>query len=121
MPPEYLPPSYNGFSTGRWEGNTLVTTTVGLRSDTLVDTTGVPHSEELTVTMRMAKVTPDFLEVEVVLDDPVVFSEPWSTVKRYVRGPAGDYVQEFACFEGNRFRIGEDGEVDVIIGESPSE
>ena len=59
----------------------------GLRDDTLIDTTGVPHSDQLTVTMRMKKVTPDFLEVAVTLDDPVAFERPWSTVKRYARAP----------------------------------
>jgi len=114
-PPEDLAPSYNGFSTGQWEGNTIVTRTVGLRGDTLVDTTGVPHSEELTVTMRMNKVTPDYFEIAITLEDPVVFFEPWSTVKRYVRAPEGEFMQEFNCFEGNRYRIGTDGEVEVIF------
>jgi hypothetical protein len=118
-PPQDLPPSYNGFTTGHWEGNTLVTRTAGLRDDTLVDTTGVPHSEELTVTMRMKKITPDYLEVDVTLEDPVVFYEPWSTVKRYVRAPADEYIREFTCFEGNRYRIGADGEVEVIFDEPP--
>ena len=108
-------PSYTGFTTGHWEGNTLVARTIGLRDDTLVDTTGVPHSDQLTSTMRMRKITPDYFEVAVTLDDPVVFSEPWSTVKHYVRGQAGEYARENTCFEGNRFRIGGDGSIEVII------
>lgn len=114
-PPEGLAPSYTGYSTGAWDGNTLVTRTIGLRGDTLIDTTGVPHSEEMTVTMRMRKLTPDFLEVEVTLEDPVVFYEPWSTVKRYVRASLGDYIREFVCLEGNRYRINPDGEVEVVF------
>ena len=114
-PPENLPLSYNGYSTGHWEGRTLVTKTIRLRDDTLVDTTGVPHSDQLTVTMRMQKITPDYLEVGVTLEDPVVFYAPWTTVKRFVRGPANDFLQEFNCFEGNRYRIGDDGAIEVII------
>ena len=97
-------PNYFGFTTGRWEGNTLVTKTIGLRGDTLIDTTGVPHSDQLTVTMQMKKVTPDYLEVAVTLEDPVAFERPWSTVKRYARAPAHYYAQEYACFEGNRYQ-----------------
>jgi hypothetical protein len=114
-PPEGLIPSYTGFTTGHWEGNTLVATTIGLRGDTLVDTTGVPHSDQLTSTMRMRKITPDYFEVAVTLEDPVVFEEPWSTVKHYVRGAAGEYARENNCLEGNRFRSGEDGALQVII------
>ena len=113
-PPADPDPSYYGYTTGAWEGNFLTTRTTGLRADTLIDTTGVPHSDRLTVTMRMRKVTPDYLEIDVTLDDPVAFERPWSTVKRYARAPANYYIQEYACREGNRYRIGEDGNVEVV-------
>jgi uncharacterized protein DUF6152 len=112
-PPANLQPSYYGYTSGRWEGAALVTRTIGLRDDTLVDTTGIPHSDQLTVAMRFKKLTPDYFEVNVTLDDPVVFERPWSTVKRFARAPADYYVQEYACFEGNRYRIGADGSVQV--------
>ena len=113
-PPADPDPSYYGYTTGAWQGNVLVTKTTGLRADTLIDTTGVPHSDRLTVTMRMQKVTPDYLEIAVTLDDPVAFERPWSTVKRYARAPAHYYVQEYACREGNRYRIGAEGNVEVV-------
>jgi hypothetical protein len=113
-PPADLEPSYYGYTTGRWEGDVLTSRTVGLRGDTLIDTTGVPHSEQLTATMRMRKLTPDHLEVEVTLDDPLAFERPWSTLKRYARAPAHYYVQEYACRAGNRYRVGETGNVEVI-------
>ena len=46
-----------------------------------------------------------------------MFERPWSTVKRYARAPADDYVQEYACFEGNRYRIGADGNVEIVSEE----
>jgi hypothetical protein len=112
-PPADLMPSYNGFTTGAWEGNTLVTRTISMRDDTLVDTTGVPHSEQLVVTMRMEKLTPDHLEVAITLEDPIVFEEPWKTVKRYARAPEHFSIQEFSCFEGNRYRYAADGSVEI--------
>ena len=113
--PEDLVPSFNGFSTGHWEGNTLVVQTVGLRGDTLVDTTGVPHSDQLTVNWRMTKVTPDYFEVAIELVDPVVFTEPWTTTKYYSRLPEGEFVQEYACQAGNRFEVNDAGEIEVIF------
>jgi len=113
--PENLVPSFNGFSTGHWEGNTLVVQTVGLRGDTLVDTTGVPHSDQLTVNWRMTKVTPDYFEVAIELVDPVVFTEPWTTTKYYSRLPEGEFVQEYACQAGNRFEVNDAGEIEVIF------
>ncbi|MBT6043071.1 MAG: hypothetical protein HOH14_06230 [Gammaproteobacteria bacterium] len=113
--PEDLVPSYNGFSTGVWEDNTLVVKTTGLRGDTLVDTTGVPHSDQLTVSMHMSKVTPDFFKVDVELVDPVVFYEPWTTTKYYTRLPESEFVQEYACQAGNRFEVNAAGEIEVIF------
>jgi hypothetical protein len=114
-PPEDLVPSFNGFSTGHWEGNSLQVQTVGLRGDTLVDTTGIPHSDQLTVNMRMTKLTPDFFQAEIELVDPVVFTEPWTTTKYYQRLPEGEFVQEYACQAGNRFEVNEAGEIEVIF------
>jgi hypothetical protein len=116
-PPADLQPSYNGFTTGDWRADVLVTRTVGLRGDTLIDTTGIPHSDQLTVTMQLEKLTPDYLEVNVTLEDPVAFERPWSTVKRFVRAPPHYYIQEFACFEGNRYRVTDEGHVEVVSGE----
>jgi hypothetical protein len=116
-PPADYQSSYYGYSTGRWEGNTLVTKTTGLRDDTLIDTTGIQHSDQLTVTMRLRKITPDFFEAEVTLEDAVAFERPWSTVKRYARAPSSYYVQEYACFEGNRYRISADGNIEVVSEE----
>jgi len=109
-PPEDLYSSYNGFTTGEWNGNSLVTRTIGLRGDTLVDTTGVPHSEALTVTMRLTKLTPDYFEADITLEDPIAFDAPWRTVKRYARAPANYYIQEYACEEGNRYGENASGE-----------
>ena len=115
LPPPDIFPTYNGFTTGKWDGDSIVTETIGLRDDTLVDTTGIPHSDQLTVSMRMTKLTPDFFEVDVTLNDPIVFYEPWSTTKRFARAPENFYTQEFACQEGNRYRSNEEGNIEVIF------
>ena len=113
--PADLYPSYTGYSSGQWDGNTLVSRTIAIRGDTLIDTTGVPHSDQLTVSMRMTKLTPDYFEVDVVLDDPVAFSEPWATVKRFARAPADYYIQEYICLDGNRVRATDDGNIEVVF------
>lgn len=111
--PDPLEPSYNGYTTGTWNGNVLETNTIALKPDTLVDTTGVPHSEALEVFMSLRKLTPDYIEVEVTLNDPVAFYEPWKTIKHYARAPANYSIQEYSCQEGNRYEISEDGSVQI--------
>ena len=113
--PEGLLPSYTGFSTGHWEGNTLVTRTSHLRADTLIDNTGVPHSDQLQVGMRMTKLTPDYFEVEVTLTDPLALTRPWTATRAYKRAPPGYLAQEYSCFEGNKHRVNEDGTVSLDL------
>ena len=65
---------------------------------------------------RFLDVNPDegvFLVHRDAYRDPVVFEEPWQTVKRYARAPEHFSIQEFSCFEGNRYRISEDGAVEI--------
>lgn len=111
--PEPLEPSYNGYTTGTWNGNVLATRTIAMKADTLIDTTGVPHSAQLEVTMAIRKLTPDYLEVDVTLIDPVAFTTPWKTTKHYARAPANYSIQEYSCHEGNRYEVSEDGSVQI--------
>jgi hypothetical protein len=93
-------PTYAGYSTGRWEGDTLVVDTVALRDDTLLDTFS-PHSDRMTVRERIRLVEPDLLEDRITVFDPVALEEPYETVKQYRRAaPPDDELREFACAEG---------------------
>jgi len=116
--PEPLELSYNGYTTGKWNGNVLETRTISMKADTLIDTTGVPHSSQLEVTMSIEKLTPDYLEVAVTLNDPIAFYEPWETIKHYARAPAGFSIQEYSCHEGNRYEVTADGSVQIRFDEN---
>ena len=71
-------PSWLGYSTGRWEGDTLVVDTVGFNGLSWVDTAkGHPQSKAAHVTERFTR--PDFgrLEIDITIDDPEVYAKPW--------------------------------------------
>ena len=55
-------PTFNGYSTGRWEGNDLLIDTVDMRGDTVLDTTHLGHSEQLQVHERLHLRATDKLE-----------------------------------------------------------
>ncbi len=88
--------TYTGDNVGRWEADTLVIDTVGLRDDTWLDGAGRPHSDQTHVTTRLRKVGAE-LRAQIVIDDPVAFTGPWKIERRYHRLPAGSYVHDFAC------------------------
>ena len=74
--PDDNPPSYYGFSAGRWEGDTLVVTTKGVQED--VQFFEIPHSSNMTITERIHLTAPNMLEDQITIDDPDVLLEPYT-------------------------------------------
>jgi hypothetical protein len=94
-------PTYAGYSTGRWEGNTLVVDTVALTTKSYIDGSS-PHSAKMTVQERIRFVD-GVLENEITVNDPEALTEPWRVVRRYRKASyPNDELREFACAEGLR-------------------
>jgi hypothetical protein len=75
--PKDPPPRWMGYSTGRWEGDTLVVTTVGLDERTWLDMWGQPHSDQAQVEERYRRISPTNMEYSLTITDPVVFAKPF--------------------------------------------
>lgn len=71
-------PSWNGYSSGKWEGDTLVVQTIGFRDDLWLDMSGSPLTEAARVTERFRRPTFGKLELEVTVDDPKAYTKPWT-------------------------------------------
>ena len=67
-----------GDSVGRWEGDTLVVDVTGFNDRTWLTGTGTFHSESLHVTERYTRVDKDQINYEATMDDPNVFTRPWT-------------------------------------------
>ena len=94
-------PSWYGESVGHYEGDTLVVDTIGQNTKTVVDAYRTPHTDKLQVVERWKLINDGkTLEVNLTVDDPDTFNEPWSTFQRYQRGNAT--LQEEACAENNQ-------------------
>lgn len=93
--------SFNGVSTGHWEGDTLVVHTDKLREGYL-NMGGIPHSDQMTVTERIRMVNANAIENEMTITDPVALTEPWTMIQRYDRRPAGYEIPEYNCLENYR-------------------
>ena len=93
-------PTYAGYSTGHWEGDTLVVDTVALHTNSFIEGFS-PHSEEMTVKERIRFIVPGLLEDRITITDPKALTKPWDTVKTYRKAkPGTDELREFACPEG---------------------
>lgn len=91
-----------GDSRGRWEGNTLVIDVTNNNDSTRFDVMGNFHSDEMRVTERWATVDKDTLEYRATIDDPKVYTKPWTLGATMKLGPAGNEILEYAGVEGER-------------------
>ncbi len=71
-------PTWNGYSTGRWEGDTLVIQTIGIRDDMWLDIQGSPITESARVTEKLTRPSLGLMKVEISVDDPKAYAKPWS-------------------------------------------
>jgi hypothetical protein len=100
--------TYNGYSTGHWEGDTLVVETIGLRGDTVFDRTAAPHSDQIKVQERMRLKSKDVWEDQLTVIDPVALTKPWVVTRTYQRQPDWE-ILEYVCEENNRNALNPDG------------
>ena len=77
-------PSMRGFSSGHWDGDTLVVESHTFLPQKLLDNL-IPSSEDLTLTESMRLRDHNTLEDRIRISDPQMFTQPWETVLRYKR------------------------------------
>jgi hypothetical protein len=75
-------PSWQGYSSATWSGDTLVIDTIGLRDDTWIDWNGSVLTEAARVREEIRR--PDFghLDIRATVDDPKAYTKPWSVTLR---------------------------------------
>ena len=96
-------PSWLGYSTGRWDGDTLVVDTTGFNDKTWLDTTkGRPASELLHVQERFRRTSFGNLEVRATIDDSKAFTKPWTTSPQKMHLLLGTEILEFNCNENEK-------------------
>ncbi len=84
-PSEYDLHTRSGFTTGRWEGTTLVARTTHMKEG-LLRRVGAPVSDRATMTTRLTR-HGDFLAVLVIIEDPDYLAEPWLVSKTFQVSP----------------------------------
>jgi len=90
--------SWMGWSNTRWEGETLVVEVSGFNGQTWLDRAGNYASAAARVTERYTPLSPDHLQYEATIEDPAVFSEPWTIrMPLYRLVDDGYRLLEFKC------------------------
>ena len=92
---------WEGSSRGHWEGNTLVIDVTNNNDSPRMTVIGDFHSDEMRATERWTFLDMDTLEYRVTIDDPVVFTRPWTMGLTFKRTPPGTELLEYAGVEGS--------------------
>ena len=98
-------PTWLGYSTGRWDGDTLVVDTRGFNEKTWLDTRkGRPASDALHVVERFRRPKYGDLEIVATIDDPKAYAKPWTTTAQHNRLRPDTDLLEFICSENEKDR-----------------
>ena len=95
-------PSWQGYSTAAWAGETLVIDSIGFRDDTWIDWGGSVITESAKLRERITRTDLGHLEIEVTVDDPKAYTKPWSVTLRQQFAADTELIDEI-CAEGERF------------------
>ena len=94
-------PSWQGYSSAKWEGDTLVVNSNGFRDDIWIDWNGSVITSAAKVQERIRRPDYGHLEVVVAIDDPKAYTKPWSVTLRQRLALNTELVDEI-CLENEK-------------------
>jgi hypothetical protein len=101
VPPD-VQPFWNGYSVGRWDGDTLVVETTGFRDGGWLDMTGTPLSGDARITERFTRPSLARLQIDVTVEDLKTFVRPFTVRVNLVLRPDDELI-EAVCLENQKF------------------
>lgn len=100
-------PKWNGYSVGRFEGDTLVIESIGFDDRTWLDKFGYPHSEEMHLIERYRRINADTLELTMTVTDPIMYTEAWQSDTKIFsldRERASEWDEQIYCIPADEFQ-----------------
>jgi hypothetical protein len=99
--PEDPTPGWNGYSSAKWEGDTLIVQTAGFRDGLWIDMSGSPMSDAAKMTERIRRPNFGTLELEITIDDPKVYTHAWTVKMTQALELDTELIDEF-CLENEK-------------------
>jgi hypothetical protein len=88
-------PSFNGYSVGKWDSDTLVVESVGFREEGWLDRMGHPHSDQLHLTERFKRTDFGHLSIAMTIEDPKTYEKPLTYIQPAILLPDTDLLEYF--------------------------
>ena len=100
--PEDPSPSWQGYSSATWQGDTLVIDTIGVRDDTWIDWNGSVLTEQGKVREEIRRLDYGHMEIKVTVDDPGAYTAPWTVTLTERIVVDAELIDEI-CLENEQF------------------
>jgi hypothetical protein len=101
VPGKDITPTWHGYSTGKWDGDTLIVDSRGFNGKVWLDQLGKPSTEALHVTTRFRRRDFGHMNIQITIDDPEAYTKPW-TVNVEVSLMPNAELMEFICLENEK-------------------
>jgi hypothetical protein len=94
-------PSWQGYSTAKWDGDTLVVNSSGFRDDLWIDNNGSMITSAAKVEERLRRIDYGHMDVTITVDDPKAYTKPWTVTLHQRLAINTDLVDEI-CLEDEK-------------------
>ncbi len=99
--PQDPDPSWQGYSSAKWDGDTLVVKSSGFRDDLWIDTVGSMIMSDAKVEERIRRPDYGHLDIGVKVDDPKAYTQPW-TITLHQRVALNTELVDEICLESEK-------------------
>jgi hypothetical protein len=94
-------PSFQGYSSAKWNGDTLVVDTNGVKDDTWIDWNGSVITESAKVREEITRVDFGHIQIRVTVDDPKAYTKPWTVMIKERLISEAELIDEM-CMENEK-------------------
>ena len=99
--PEVDQPTFNGYSIGRWDGDTLVVQTIGFKDGMWLDRSGSPMTDAAKMTEKFRRTSYGKMDIEITIDDPKAYTAPWTVMLHQTIVVDTDLL-DYICLENEK-------------------
>jgi hypothetical protein len=100
--------TWNGYSIGRWKGDTFVVDSFGFNDVPWLDYYGDPHSDAMHLTEEYKRVDHDTLSISVTIDDPKAYTSAWVGKPHLFTLKSKWDLQEYYCINEDMVKYDND-------------
>jgi hypothetical protein len=90
-------PRWQGYSVGKWVGDTFVVDSLGFDERTWLDHFGNPVSDAMRLQERYRRLDKDTLELTMTVTDPKIYTKPWVSDKKILKLVPKGELAELYC------------------------